>query len=102
MKEKVLKDGQLCYICLGRRNALDVYQCAFDNCYDFVYAVAEVPFQIEPFDEVKKEEKLSKPDNYDWNERYYVNTPLCKKHYERIPAMAYPWEIEDKDSEKWQ
>lgn len=102
MREKVRFDGSLCQTCLDRRNALDVYQCVFDDCYDFVYAVVEVPFHMKPYEEVMKAERLSKPDNYNWNETYFVNTPLCKKHWDRIPAMGYPWEIKDEDSNKWQ
>ena len=56
---------------------LDIQGCAYDNCYQEVVGVVKVPFDI--------------LDLAGFNSRYYVNTPLCKKHYERVPADLYLW-----------
>ena len=78
-----------------RKEVLDVSACAFDNCYGEIYGVVQVPFDIHPYEEVRKKEEDSRPNDYNWKERYYVNTPLCKEHYGRVPAMAYIWCVED-------
>ena len=73
-----------------RAKALDVDQCAYDNCYDHVYAVVQVPFDTEMFE---GDSQWLGEKKY----RFYVNTPLCKVHYRQVPAMGYIWEDRDWD-----
>ena len=56
---------------------LDIQGCARDNCYQEVYGVIKIPFDMADFKGV--------------NGRYYVNTPLCKEHYNHVPADLYLW-----------
>lgn len=73
-----------------RTEALDVDRCAYDNCYDDVYGVAQVPFDIELFEGDAK--SIIDYDKKRRKHRFFVNTPLCKVHYHQVPAMAYIWE----------
>ena len=65
---------------------LDIQGCAFDNCYQEIYGVVRGVFGIDP---------------NEWNEInkrciFYINTPLCKKHYNFVPADYYVWSKDDK------
>jgi hypothetical protein len=71
-----------------KTEALDIDQCVYDNCYDRVYGVVQIPFDTEMFE-----------GDSTWlcekKHRLYVNTPLCKAHFKQVPATAYIWKDKD-------
>lgn len=71
----------------GRLKALDVDKCAYENCYQEVYGVIQVPFELQTF-------------NDDMVGSYYVNTPLCKTHHRLTPATEYTWTVDEKETSK--
>jgi hypothetical protein len=79
---------------MTRAEALDIDRCAYDNCYDDVYGVVQVPFDIALFEGDSHEIDYENGKKH----RFYVNTPLCKVHFHQVPAMAYPWEKEDHEN----
>jgi len=82
----------------GRKNALDTHICSYNNCYNEIYGVVMVPFCSSGNGDDDDDDDDDDGGGGNDIHQYYVNTPLCKNHYQKFAAVhEHVWCKDDQD-----